>query len=210
MAATPLPRTTQAASRASAGRGQLRVRWDRVSVLSALVAVLTMVVAHTVVVAVRDDTRAPPATTAPIQAADHPPTAQHECPTPTAGIIHTAPPVRATAVESALERELSHIIIGSNPPFRQLQPGQTLVEQGDPGDELFLLFDGVLSVEQDGQPVVEVGPGAILGEMALLEGGTRTATLRAVTRCRVAVVPGDRVDREALAEVARRRREDTP
>jgi peptidoglycan/xylan/chitin deacetylase (PgdA/CDA1 family) len=97
VAATPLPRTTQAASRASAGRGQLRVRWDRVSVLSALVAVLTMVVAHTVVVAVRDDTRAPPATTAPIQAADHPPTAQHECPTPTAGIIHTAPPVRATA-----------------------------------------------------------------------------------------------------------------
>jgi CRP-like cAMP-binding protein len=74
------------------------------------------------------------------------------------------------------------------------------------GDELFLLFDGVLAVEHDGRQVVEVGPGAILGEMALLEGGRRTATLRAVTRCRVAVVPGDRVDRTALAEVARRRR----
>jgi hypothetical protein len=119
-------------------------------------------------------------------------------------------PAIVTAVESALERELSHIIIGSNPPFRRLQPGQTLVEQGESGDELFLLFDGVLAVEQDGQEVVEVGPGAILGEMALLEGGRRTATLRAVTRCRVAVVPGDRVDRQALAEVARRRREDTP
>jgi hypothetical protein len=117
-------------------------------------------------------------------------------------------PAIVTAVESALERELSHIIIGSNPPFRRLRPGETLVEQGDPGDELFLLFDGVLSVEQDGQPVVEVGPGAILGEMALLEGGRRTATLRAVTRCRVAVVPGDRVDRQALVEVARRRREE--
>jgi Cyclic nucleotide-binding domain len=117
-------------------------------------------------------------------------------------------PAIVTAVESALERELSRIIIGSDPPFRRLRPGETLVEQGDPGDELFLLFDGVLSVEQDGQPVVEVGPGAILGEMALLEGGRRTATLRAVTRCRVAVVPGDRVDRQALAEVARRRREE--
>jgi hypothetical protein len=117
-------------------------------------------------------------------------------------------PAIVTAVESALERELSHIIIGSNPPFRRLRPGETLVNQGDPGDELFLLFDGVLSVEQDGQPVVEVGPGAILGEMALLEGGRRTATLRAVTRCRVAVVPGDRVDRQALVEVARRRREE--
>jgi hypothetical protein len=113
-------------------------------------------------------------------------------------------PAIVTAVESALERQLSSIIIGSNPPFRRLEPGETLVEQGDPGDELFLLFDGVLS----GQPVVEVGPGAILGEMALLEGGRRTATLRAMTRCRVAVVPGDRVDREALAEVARRRRQE--
>jgi hypothetical protein len=117
-------------------------------------------------------------------------------------------PAIVTAVETALERELSRIIIGSDPPFRRLRPGDTLVRQGDPGDELFLLFDGVLAVEQDGQTVVEVGPGAILGEMALLEGGRRTATLRAVTRCRVAVVPGDRVDREALTEVARHRRED--
>jgi hypothetical protein len=116
-------------------------------------------------------------------------------------------PTVVTAVESTLERELSRIIIGSDPPFRILRRGEALVEQGDQGEELFLLFDGVLAVVQDGQQVAEVGPGAILGEMALLEGGRRTATLRAVTRCRVAVVPGDRVDRSALAEVARRRRD---
>jgi hypothetical protein len=116
-------------------------------------------------------------------------------------------PVVVTAAETALERELSRIIIGSNPPFRRLRAGEALVEQGEQGGELYLLFDGVLSVEQDGQQVAEVGPGAILGEMALLEGGRRTATLQAVTRCRVAVVPGDRVDRAALAEVARRRRD---
>ena len=74
-------------------------------------------------------------------------------------------------------------------------------------NELYLLFDGVLAVEQDDQQVAEVGPGAILGEMAVLEGGRRRATLRAVTRCRVAAVPGDRVDRAALAEVARGRRD---
>jgi hypothetical protein len=115
-------------------------------------------------------------------------------------------PAVVTAVESELERELSAIIIGSDPPFRRLAAGEALVEQGEAGDELFLLFDGVLAVEQDGRQIAEVGPGAILGEMALLEGGRRTATLRAMTRCRVAVVPGDRVDRAALAEVARRRR----
>ena len=115
-------------------------------------------------------------------------------------------PAVVTAVETGLERELSAIIIGLDLPFRRLRAGEVLVAQGDPGDELYLLFDGVLAVEQDGQEIAEVGPGAILGEMAVLE-GRRTATLRAVTRCRVAAVPGDRVDRAALAEVARGRRD---
>jgi hypothetical protein len=111
-----------------------------------------------------------------------------------------------TAVETALERELSLLVIGSNPPFRKLRQDERLVEQGQEGDELFLLFDGVLAVEVDGETVTEVGPGAILGEMALLGGGRRTATLRAVTPCRVAVVPRDRLDRAALERVAEGRR----
>ena len=111
-------------------------------------------------------------------------------------------PAIVTAVESALERELSRAIIGAKPPFRRLARGDHLVEQGQPGEELFLLFDGVLAVEADGEVVAEVGPGAILGEMALLQGGRRTATLRAVTPCRVAAVPGDRIAPQALEELA--------
>ena len=115
-------------------------------------------------------------------------------------------PARVSAVESALERTLSRLIVGARPHWLRLRRGTTLVEQGEPGTELFLLFDGVLAVEIDGVTVTELGPGAIVGEMALLEGGRRTATLRAVTPCRVAAVPGDRVDRAALAELAERRR----
>jgi len=110
-----------------------------------------------------------------------------------------------TAVESALERQLSVAVIDAKPRFRRLQAGRTLVRQGEQGQELFLLFDGVLQVEVDGQPVTQVGPGAILGEMALLQDGRRTATLRAVTPCRVAVVPRDQIDRAALEEIARGR-----
>jgi len=114
-------------------------------------------------------------------------------------------PVRATAVETALERELSRIIVGSAPHWLRLRKGATLVSQGDPGDELYLLFDGLLAVEIDGRTVTELGPGAVVGELAVLAGGRRTATLRAVTVCRVAAVPGDRIDRAALAELARSR-----
>jgi CRP-like cAMP-binding protein len=108
-----------------------------------------------------------------------------------------------------LERQLSAVMIGSHPRFVRLQPGEDLVEQGEPGGRLFLLFDGVLLVLRDGRPVTEVGPGAVLGEQALLEGGRRTAILRAVTPCRVAVVPGDRVERGMLEQVASHRHDQT-
>jgi Cyclic nucleotide-binding domain len=114
-------------------------------------------------------------------------------------------PVRATAVETALERELSQVMLGAAPHWLRLRKGATLVTQGDPGHELYLLFDGLLAVEIDGVTVSELGPGAVVGELALLAGGRRTATLRAVTGCRVAAVAGDRIDRAALAELARTR-----
>jgi len=121
-------------------------------------------------------------------------------------------PAFVTEVESALERELSTQIMrgGSKPQVRKLAAGSTLVEQGQAGAELFLLLDGVLAVDVHGKPIAEVGPGAILGERALLEGGLRTATLRAVTPCRVAVATASQVSEEALAELAKgHRREET-
>jgi hypothetical protein len=109
-----------------------------------------------------------------------------------------------TAVETALERQLSSTIMrgGAKPEVRTVKKGRAVVEQGAPGDELFLLLDGVLDVIVDGAPVAEVGPGAILGERAMLEGGRRTATLQARTKCRVAVAAGDAVDRDALAALS--------
>jgi len=117
-------------------------------------------------------------------------------------------PAIVTAAESELERRLSAEVMqsGASPDRKRLSPGDTLVEQGEPGDELYLLLDGVLGVEVDGEEVAEVGPGAVLGERALLEGGTRKATLRATTAARVVVIPGDAIDRGALEELAQGRR----
>jgi hypothetical protein len=110
-----------------------------------------------------------------------------------------------TTAETALERELSHLIMrgDAKPKIKKLRKGKALTKQGEPGDEVFLLLDGVLAVEVDGQSLAELGPGAILGERAVLEGGVRTSTLRAVTRCKVAVAPSDRVDPDALAELSK-------
>lgn len=198
-------------------------------------------------------------------------------------------PAPVTTAETALERRLSRLLIDGHPSVRRVKRDAMLVEQGTPGSELFLLLEGSLAVEIDGERVSEVGPGAILGELAALEhdvmvvgviparvrdrarllatlcatlgvnpyqvaarldqwrfgptvaltaaqlpveqfrqvqprlgavegfifirrpgwgtpAGRRTATLRAVTSCRVAVVPAGVLDRNALAELAEGRR----
>jgi Cyclic nucleotide-binding domain len=116
-----------------------------------------------------------------------------------------------TQAESALERQISRQLMLEKGATkrRRLDVDDTLVTQGEEGKDLFLLLDGVLVVEVDGDEVAEIGPGAVLGERAVLEGGKRTATLRARTRCRVAVVPGDAVDRQALEALASERRRET-
>jgi hypothetical protein len=113
-----------------------------------------------------------------------------------------------TAAESALEREISRELMAGKAisERRSLDAGELLVEQGARGDELYLVLDGVLGVEIDGAEVAEIGPGAIVGEKALLEGGTRTATLKAQTRCRIAVIPAELIDRQELEALAGTRR----
>jgi len=121
-------------------------------------------------------------------------------------------PALVTAAESAFERQLSLQIMrgGEKPKVRKLKEGQVLVEQGQIGRELYLLLDGVISVEVDGESLGDLGPGAIVGERAILEGGRRTATLKAVTKARVAVADIDQIDTDALARVSEgHRREET-
>jgi len=113
-------------------------------------------------------------------------------------------PAVVSAVESALERELSTSIMhgDTKPAIRTISEGQTLVRQGDAGTNVFLILDGIFVVEVDGQPVAEIGPGAVVGERAALLDGKRTATLFARTKARVASVPSGALDAEALGSLS--------
>lgn len=121
-------------------------------------------------------------------------------------------PALMTEVETALERELSPLIMKGERSIRTIAKGATLVEQGDPGDQVFLLLDGTLAAVVDGKVTAEIGPGAILGERAAMEGGRRTATLLAVTPCRVAIADGALLAEADRLELSRghRREESAP
>jgi hypothetical protein len=114
-------------------------------------------------------------------------------------------PALVTAVESALERSLSTRLMhgsGHKPRFLSVPAGDRLVSEGERGTDVFLVLDGVVRVEKNGERLAEYGPGAILGERAAAEGGLRTSTLVAVTGCRVAAVDAADLDGDALVELS--------
>jgi CRP-like cAMP-binding protein len=63
----------------------------------------------------------------------------------------------------------------------RIPAGKVLCKQGAKAEEVFLVVDGKVAVSRDDVPVGLVGAGGIVGEMALVDGGTRTATTVAVT-----------------------------
>jgi hypothetical protein len=113
-------------------------------------------------------------------------------------------PALVAEVESAMERQLSRVIMGEGKPkVRKLKAGDALTTQGEAADSIYLLLDGVIRVVVDGEEVAALGPGALIGERAVLEGGRRTATLIAVSPCKVAEARRVELDMDKLAEVSR-------
>jgi CRP-like cAMP-binding protein len=80
-----------------------------------------------------------------------------------------------------------------------LPEGVTLVEEGEEGDALFVIIEGAASVRRKGTEVAVVGPGAWFGELALLDGEPRSATVVASEPTTVAVL-GVRLFRTLLRE----------
>jgi CRP/FNR family cyclic AMP-dependent transcriptional regulator len=71
---------------------------------------------------------------------------------------------------------------------RQLQKGETLFEQGTPGKEMYIVRSGTLVLRAGGRTLEEVGPGGVIGEMALIDASPRSASAVAAEDCSVTMV----------------------
>jgi len=86
---------------------------------------------------------------------------------------------------------------------RRLVADETLFRSGDPGDALYVVVRGKVEVltETEAEPsrtthaIAELGEAQAFGEMALLSGGTRTATVRALTDTELLAIPKQDFDR---------------
>jgi voltage-gated potassium channel len=88
-----------------------------------------------------------------------------------------------------------------------VDPGHGFATEGAPGHEFVVVVEGTASATSRGQEVGQVGPGSFFGELALLDGGPCTATVRALTPMLVLVLDRSAFDElvdQAIPSVARR------
>jgi CRP-like cAMP-binding protein len=95
-----------------------------------------------------------------------------------------------------------------------VQPGTAIIREGDSGREFYVIVEGKATVTRSGREVANLGPGGYFGELALLDGQKRDATITAATPVDLLVV-GNRefatlledvpqITRKLLAGMARR------
>ncbi|HZD22631.1 MAG TPA: cyclic nucleotide-binding domain-containing protein [Acidimicrobiia bacterium] len=111
-------------------------------------------------------------------------------------------PMLMALVESQIEHNVSPKIMSDKHESVTIEAGSNLIEQGQPGGPIYLILDGMLIVTVDGEEVAQLGPGAIVGEMAILEGGFATATVTAMTPVRAAKIPAEVLDLTDLEGIA--------
>ena len=69
-----------------------------------------------------------------------------------------------------------------------LAPGDFLFRENEPGDKMYVLLEGEMEVLLGNLVVEKAAPGALLGEMALIDSSPRTASVVAKTPCRLAEI----------------------
>ncbi len=112
-------------------------------------------------------------------------------------------PVPVTGVRGPAERSLANAMLVSG-DYRQhtLPQGGLLSERPIAESEVHLLLDGLVVIEMDRQPAVEVGPGAIFDPSMRTRYSKEHVTVRARTPSRLAILPRTHLDDQALLGVA--------
>jgi CRP-like cAMP-binding protein len=66
--------------------------------------------------------------------------------------------------------------------------GTLIVDQGQTGREAFVVLEGDIEIKRNNRKVATLGPGAVVGELSLLDHGPRTATAVCATDCTLLVI----------------------
>jgi sigma-B regulation protein RsbU (phosphoserine phosphatase) len=82
-------------------------------------------------------------------------------------------------------------LVRAGSKIRRIAAGEDIVREGEPGGEAFILLSGMCHASVEGEVINTVHPGELFGEIACLEGATRTATVRATVYSEVLEISGE-------------------
>jgi CRP-like cAMP-binding protein len=107
----------------------------------------------------------------------------------------TADPLGGIAILAEIDAD-ARTALARRCRWRSVPAGTRLVSRDETGGEVLFLVAGearVMDQSLDGRELTyaRVGAGAVLGELAALDGGPRSASITALTDCRIAALPGD-------------------
>jgi CRP-like cAMP-binding protein len=75
-----------------------------------------------------------------------------------------------------------------SPDAVEVESGHTVFREGDAGDTMFVVLEGAVEVSHDGRVIETIGAGQIIGELALIDTGPRSASATAVAPSRLVSV----------------------
>ena len=109
--------------------------------------------------------------------------------------LRSCPPF--DAIDTAILREFGDALT-----LRRIAAGELLLREGEKGDAVCVLLDGRLEVAVSGRTVRSLEAGAVVGELAVMTGERRTASVRAERDSELAVLPGNEFRRLVAAHPA--------
>jgi CRP-like cAMP-binding protein/Fe-S-cluster-containing hydrogenase component 2/thioredoxin reductase len=125
-------------------------------------------------------------------------------------LMAAVPAARRAVTRISIERQLLQMFGSGLTPddlgevieaseLKRLRAGETLINEGEDGYDIYVIRQGSMVVEKNigGKPVFlsYLPAGCYVGEMALIDGGRRTATVRAAIKSEVIKLQGDAVRR---------------
>ena len=84
-------------------------------------------------------------------------------------------------------------------PRKQIMPGETLFLEDDAGDCMYIVIRGMVNIVTFGRELEDVGPGGVIGEIALIDDGLRSASAIAAEQTDVLII-----DRNAFRKLVRK------
>jgi len=83
---------------------------------------------------------------------------------------------------------LFYDLFRQSPTYVEIKQGEMLFDEGDAGEEMFVLIEGKAAIDLRGRRLAEIGPGEFVGELAVIEGASRLAKVTAISDCKFVAI----------------------